>query len=143
MIFGQYATGYSEDGSKGFVTLSDGSVLSADVVVAADGVGSKSHALLSNDLQSPISSGYAIFRASYPLEDAMADPCVKAHWGDKEEHLSIILGPDVHLLIGKNDARNTMCWMLTHKDVEGTSQESWKETTEASAALKFVPDESG
>lgn len=143
IIFGQQASAYSEDGSKGFVTLADGSIFSADIVVAADGVGSKSQALLSNPLQSPISSGYAMYRASYPLEDAMADPLVKAHWKDKHEHMCFFLGPDVHIAIGKNDARNTMCWLLTHKDTDSTSRESWSATTAASNALKFVPEEAG
>ena len=143
IIFSQQVIRYFEDEDKGFVELSDGSILSADVIVAADGVGSKSQALVSNIRSNPISSGYAMFRATYPLEDAMADPCVAAHWKDKVDHLSIIIGPDVHIVIGKNDARKTMCWLLTHKDTESSSRESWSETTKASNALKFVPEELG
>lgn len=134
---------YSEKDDKGFVILQDGSTLSADIVVAADGVGSTSHALLSGPQQEPISSGYALYRATYPLEDAMANPVVAAHWKDKVEHLSIIIGPDVHIVIGKNDARKTMCWLLTHQDIDSSSRESWSATTEASNALKFIPAEDG
>ncbi|KAF1817298.1 FAD binding domain protein [Eremomyces bilateralis CBS 781.70] len=143
ITFSQQVVEYSEDAERGFIKLSDGSVLSADIIVAADGVGSQSHTLISGRKTQPISSGYALYRATFNLQDALANPAVRAFWGDKPEYVSIFIGPDVHIVMGRNDARNTMCWLLTHKDTDNTSRESWSATTRASNALKFVAPELG
>ena len=137
---GKMASMYSEDETHAHVTFEDGTVESADVIVAADGIGSRAHTVISQVKPQPVTSGYAMFRATFPLKDALADTIVRAHWADKKEHLSVILGPNVHIVIGRNDAQNSICWLLTHKDKNRTSSESWSAETAASDALEFVPE---
>lgn len=77
--FGRKVVEYFEDEEegKGGVVLADGGKLAADVVVAADGVGTKSGLLvLGQDGQNAKGSGYSIFRTAYPVEYALREESV-------------------------------------------------------------------
>src|SRR6478609_1257761 len=58
---------FFETDDHGGVVLSDGRRLEADVVVAADGVGSKSWALVVGSNDPPISSGFVLYRVTFPV----------------------------------------------------------------------------
>lgn len=53
----------------------------ADVVVAADGLRSRSELLIAGKHEPTTSSGMSIYRCSYPTKLAMADPIVRERWG--------------------------------------------------------------
>lgn len=59
---------YEEDETKGSVTTSAGDCYSADLIVAADGVGTKSHKHITGAVPLPSSSGFAVYRAVIPIE---------------------------------------------------------------------------
>jgi 2-polyprenyl-6-methoxyphenol hydroxylase-like FAD-dependent oxidoreductase len=86
--FGQKVIEYYEDveAGKGGVVVEGGIKHEADLVVAADGVGSKSQVLLGGQVRA-ISSGRAIWRAVFPVEHLDANPRVK-------EFFSMIDGRD-------------------------------------------------
>lgn len=65
--FGKAAVEYNETDSKGFVTTADGTTYEADVVIAADGISSRSANLILRHQEKPTSSGYAIYRTTIPL----------------------------------------------------------------------------
>lgn len=67
ILFGQSAVEFTETDDQGCVTLADGTKHFADIVVAADGIGSRSAQVVATDPEPPKSSGYAIFRISFPL----------------------------------------------------------------------------
>lgn len=66
--YGKNVLEYGEDETKGFVTTSAGDRYSADLIVAADGVGTKSHEHITGATPLPSSSGYAVYRAVIPIE---------------------------------------------------------------------------
>lgn len=70
--YGKYVVEYEEDDTKGFpkgfVTTSAGDRYSADLIVAADGVGTKSHKHIIGAAPLPSSSGFAVYRAVIPIE---------------------------------------------------------------------------
>lgn len=68
--FGKKVVDYFEDsaGQKGGVKLQDGTELTADVVIAADGVGSKSQQIVGGQVRAR-SSGRAMWRAVFPREE--------------------------------------------------------------------------
>lgn len=71
---------YFETADGGGVVLGDGSRVEADVVVSADGLGTKSNKLVNNGHVRAMASGHSIFRTAYPVELALADPEAEKHF---------------------------------------------------------------
>ncbi|KAH6962316.1 hypothetical protein BKA56DRAFT_679136 [Ilyonectria sp. MPI-CAGE-AT-0026] len=137
ILFNARVVDYFEDQSKAGVKLADGQTMTADVVVAADGVHSKSWKVVVGDKPQQTSSGYSAYRTCYPAEIALRDPLVKAWWGpyleSGKEVFQFFLGPDTHanILFGKD----TVCWSLFHKDSSDTSEENWNARLNADTAV--------
>lgn len=74
-----------EQGAGG-VVLEDGRKHTADIVVAADGLRTKSNTIVKGALQELKKSGRAIYRAAFPLEHALQDPLVKERRGFNSDH---------------------------------------------------------
>ena len=66
----------SDDGSKGGCITDDGRKYEADVVIAADGVGSKSQKLVGGQARAA-RSGRAMWRAAFPIEQLDKEPEAK------------------------------------------------------------------
>lgn len=67
ILYDKNVTAYDEDESKAWATTADGEVFHADVLVAADGVGTKSHKHVTGKPMKATSSGYAVFRGMIPI----------------------------------------------------------------------------
>lgn len=86
VAFGSKVTDYFEDSDnnrqKAGLVLESGERIEADVVMAADGIGTKSNGLVNGDGGGTrvYSSGMSIFRTSFPVELALADPMVRDRW---------------------------------------------------------------
>jgi 2-polyprenyl-6-methoxyphenol hydroxylase-like FAD-dependent oxidoreductase len=106
--FGQKVLRYFDAKDKGGVMTADGKTYYADLVVAADGVGSKSQSLVIKDPETPVSSGYALYRATFPLKHALKDSIIAQYSQNQADSISVYLGPDVHCVVGRNDAMNTV-----------------------------------
>lgn len=74
VTYGQHVVGYFEDETKAGVLLDDGSKFEADVVIAADGLGTKSHKLISGHDIRAMSSKHSIFRTAYHVDHVISDP---------------------------------------------------------------------
>lgn len=72
--YGRRAVEYYEDNDRGGVAFADGDRLEADVVVAADGMGTKSHRLISGHDIRARGSGWAVARTVYPVKALADDP---------------------------------------------------------------------
>lgn len=104
---------YFETSDAAGVLLDDGSTATADIIVAADGIGSKSWSLVSGAKETPISSGFALFRATYPIELALDKPSIAAEFGQMDDKAKLFAGPGAHVIIAR--ARSNMIFMLTHR----------------------------
>lgn len=76
--------------SKGGVILSDGTAVESDLIIAADGVGTKSYTIVPGAEVPARSSGYAMYRTAYPVELALADPIVAAQFPEEENGHPIV-----------------------------------------------------
>lgn len=103
---------YSETIDKGCAILADGTKLEADLVIAADGVGGKGWGIVSGKKDQPISSGYAIYRTTFPLEYALKDPLLAKVYEGDGSHGAAYIGFNTHIVTGKN--KNIVCWMMTY-----------------------------
>lgn len=116
--FGCRVVDYFEDEAtgKGGCVTDSGKRFTADVVIAADGVGSKSQKLVGGQVRAR-SSGRAMWRAAFPIEHLDKDPKVKEHFkmvgpNNDEPIVRTYLGPGTYALTLTRPG--TMIWILNH-----------------------------
>ncbi|KAK1071079.1 hypothetical protein LTR74_003728 [Friedmanniomyces endolithicus] len=134
----------SEDGKKGGCVTDDGKRYEADVVIAADGVGSKSQKLVGGQVRA-VSSGRAMWRAAFPIENLDKDPEVKEHYkmigpNDSEPIVRTYLGPGTYAMTLTRP--ETMIWIINH-NATGSSAESWSNTIEPKEVLDTMDEGTG
>jgi salicylate hydroxylase len=79
------------------LTLASGEKLTADVIVAADGIKSLARHLVLGARDDPVSSGYACFRAFFETTAEMrADPARNAYLDG--DCVNFWIGPDMHVV---------------------------------------------
>ncbi|KAL1879945.1 hypothetical protein VTK73DRAFT_6525 [Phialemonium thermophilum] len=119
------------------VMTESGEQYEADVVIAADGVGSKSQSLVGGQVRA-IRSGRAMWRAAFPICHLDQNPEVKAffkmHDGETGEEpiIRTWLGPGSYAMTLTRP--ETMIWVMNH-DVTGSERESWNHTVDAEEVL--------
>ncbi|EKG16468.1 Monooxygenase FAD-binding protein [Macrophomina phaseolina MS6] len=137
--FGKRVVDYWEDEQRGRagVVTDRGEGFEADVVIAADGVGSKSQKIVGGQVKA-ISSGRAMWRAAFPVAHLDRDPEVKEFFrmirgeeGD-EPIVRTWLGPGTYALTLTRP--DTIIWIMNH-DVTGSEAESWSNTVEPAEVL--------
>jgi 2-polyprenyl-6-methoxyphenol hydroxylase-like FAD-dependent oxidoreductase len=116
--FNSRVVDYFEDEArgKGGCITQDGKRYEADVVIAADGVGSKSQKLVGGQVRA-VSSGRAMWRAAFPIENLDKDPEVKEHYkmvgpNDSEPIVRTYLGPGTYAMTLTRP--ETMIWIINH-----------------------------
>lgn len=136
--YGKAVRDYFEDenAGKGGVVLQDGQVRLADIVVAADGIKSRSEQLIHGRQAPPRSSGMSIYRTAYPKEIAMRDPVVWERWGNKPPAWEYWLGPDMYMGIFISDELVT--WGFTIMDNQGTATETWEPDTDPEEIIQSL-----
>ncbi|KAG2418549.1 hypothetical protein HFD88_001650 [Aspergillus terreus] len=134
--FSATASEFFETDDHGGVVLSDGRRLTADVVVAADGVGSKSRALVVGSNDPPISSGFVLYRVTFPVAPALENPVIAAELGGFNDRTFLHAGPGAHIVTCKT--ADEICWLLTRKEEGSVAEEDWVKTTTIDKALQAV-----
>ena len=78
--YGRKVVDYEETPDQGYVVLEDGTKIGGDIVVAADGIGTKSNRLVLGAPLKARSSGNAIYRCAFPVEIMEQDPVLREHF---------------------------------------------------------------
>ncbi|KAI1170147.1 hypothetical protein F4777DRAFT_595441 [Nemania sp. FL0916] len=133
--FGKKVVDYREDTSreKAIAITDQGEQFEADVVIAADGVGSKSQKLVGGEVRAR-SSGRAMWRAAFDSEHLEKNQEVKKFFGqmygenNDEPVIRSFLGPGTYALALTRPG--TLIWIMNH-DVTGSEEESWTHTVES------------
>lgn len=141
--YGKCVHDYFEDNAagKGGVVLESGEIRVADVVVAADGLKSRSEILIAGEHTPTKSSGMSIYRTAYPRELAMKDETVRKRWGESPPVWEYWLGPGMYM--GVFLSPETVSWGFTPRDTQGAATESWEpdaDPEDVVKALSCVPD---
>jgi 2-polyprenyl-6-methoxyphenol hydroxylase-like FAD-dependent oxidoreductase len=146
VVYGQKIVEYYEDAERGVggVVTEAGEHHEADLVLAADGLASKSQNLVFGGQNKGKPSGRSIFRAAWPLKDAIADPVVNEYFGLKDGKHPMMqgwLGPDTHVMnlsyVDQKGENGLMCWGLTFTEPgEQSTVESWHHKVSADDVLK-------
>lgn len=117
------------DPVKASVTLEDGSVVSGDVVIGADGVHSKSRKAVPGCDHSAHGSGKSAFRFMIPAETARANPLV-AKLLQHDGELIIWYHQDRRVVVYPTSHNTLLNFVCIHPEHESDAGESW--TTDAS-----------
>lgn len=116
-----------EDGEReAGVTLRSGEKLSADIIVAVDGIKSLARPLVLGMRDDPVSSGYACFRAFFrPTKEQREDETLNKYM--KEDCVNFWIGPDLHVVQNTLRGGEEFNWIMTHKEKDDgdTLPESW------------------
>ncbi|RDW57041.1 hypothetical protein BP6252_13913 [Coleophoma cylindrospora] len=132
---------YIEDSAKAYVITDDQQRASADVIIAADGIGSKSQQIINNGQVEAMLSGTAMYRAVCPSKLAVADQAVVKAFSlqpGEESHAQVWLGPNTHAVVFVQ--KDTITWALHYNESYSTtpSKESWHNTVEPSDVLRTI-----
>ena len=124
ITYGERAVRYYEDVERrqGGVVTKSGKHYQADLVVAADGVGSKSGAIITGAQLLPKSSGFGVYRVAFPTAIAYANPKVAKEFAlaaDEDDHLRMYLGKESHAIVLV--AKDITTWLLTHRVSKASS----------------------
>ncbi|KAK3068171.1 hypothetical protein LTR53_014467 [Teratosphaeriaceae sp. CCFEE 6253] len=140
--FGKRVVDYSETATEGRIELEDGTTLKADIVVAADGIGSKSQKLVGGQVRAK-SSGRAMWRAVFPIDRMDANPEVREFFklqNDQDPIVRTFFAPGSYALTLTR--KDVVVWIINH-DVTGSETESWSNTVEADEVLKEMTNTPG
>lgn len=134
--YGKCVRNYFEDkaAGKGGVVLENGEIHVADLVVAADGLKSRSEILIAGQISPSKSSGMSIYRTAYPRELAMKDETVRKRWGESPPVWEYWLGPGMYIGVFLSD--EVVSWGFTPRDTEGGAIESWEPDTDPEDVVK-------
>ncbi|KAI1809014.1 putative monooxygenase [Poronia punctata] len=127
---------YFEDDEEAGVVLANGERLTADVVLAAEGVRSKGREIVLGYDDKPKASGYAVYRVWFDAEEISKDPDLRFFTDDGDKHV-FWLGPDVHFIAASVKNGKDFSWVCTHKD-EQDIEESWSFEAPLSDARKIL-----
>lgn len=114
--FNRKIVDYSEDETKGkaYCSTEDGKTYEADVIIAADGVGSKSQKLVGGQVRAQ-PSGRAMWRAAFPIQELDKNPKVKEFFKMMPGNEPIVrtwLGPSTYALTLTRE--DVMVWIMNH-----------------------------
>ncbi|KAF4984075.1 hypothetical protein FZEAL_654 [Fusarium zealandicum] len=105
------------DPIKGYVTLEDGSIFEADVILGADGVHSKTREFISEDMPQVISTGKGAFRFLMSREVAEKDPETRALVNAKDTGY-MWFGDDRRVILYPCNWNSTLNFVCIHPESE-------------------------
>lgn len=94
--FSTSGVNYFEIEDHGGVELADGCKLTADIVVAADGIGSKSWHLV-GEKTALISSGFVLYRFTFPAAPALENRIIRKEFEGVGDRGILHAGPGAHM----------------------------------------------
>ena len=136
VVLGRRVTSYFETEKTAGIYV-DGFKVTADCVLACDGVHSKARGFIIGKTDSPHPTGYAVFRAWFNGEHALQDPDLAWLLEGTHDKMETYIGPDVHCIIGTGRRAKDIVWTCTHKD-KWDIAESWSYPGKISDALEVV-----
>ncbi|KAK1634517.1 putative monooxygenase [Colletotrichum phormii] len=133
---------YSEDG-QGTATahVEDGRSFTGNVVIAADGIGSKSCSMTLGKPVRAVSTGYCADRVMYSTDHIRDAPALqKAIVELQRPQLRMYTAPDMYIIFLLS--KTHIFLGFTHKD-DGTAVESWSSTVTPEQTADVMPDKEG
>lgn len=103
---------FEEDDCAGVVVNNER--LKADGVIAGDGVHSTGRAFIKGVKEHPRTSGFAVYRSSFPLAVLAQDPRLQHFVNAKEDLFHVWIGTNVHAIVLTNVEMQNVVVFCTH-----------------------------
>ncbi|KAF7524936.1 hypothetical protein G7054_g11258 [Neopestalotiopsis clavispora] len=132
---------YEEDGvsKKGRAIATDGTVYEADLVLAADGLGSRSHALTLGKPVRAVSTGYSVYRAAMWTRDLANAPLIEQYLKEQTRpQCRIYAGHNQHIVLVVSERLISIAITLPN-DIQGQALESWSTTISYDKLISSLP----
>ena len=118
IVFGKRVVEYGEsyETNRAYCTTDKGERFEADVVVAADGVGTKVGKFMIGKEVKAISSGYSVYRVTYPTKLLQEDPFLAEQFSFRNgdpDYCEVFIGPNGNMIILVSPEITT--WLFTHQ----------------------------
>ncbi|KAI0455921.1 FAD/NAD(P)-binding domain-containing protein [Xylaria acuta] len=141
IFYGRKAVGYEEDVSSGKarVLTASSEVFIGDVVVAAEGIGTKSHEIVTGSPVPFVNSGYAIMRGAFSpsfIAPNSRGAQLLLEPGQTPE-VRTYVGENMHLITLFTHAKVGLAF--THKE-DGGAKESWNDTIPAEELVAILKE---
>lgn len=139
--FGARVLEYFETDERAGVVVNDQKVW-ADCVIASDGVHSKARGFVTGKDPSPVSSGYAAFRAYFDADEIASEP--EANWllagAGKTDQALAFVGKGCEFTMCTVKLGKAVMWIFTHPDPKGNARESWTAPANVQDVLDQIKD---
>lgn len=113
-VFGKRVSEFFED-EKSAGIIVDGIKHSADLVIGADGVHSKTRAFVTGKQEKPQKSGFAVYRSWFSLDALVGKPLVEWIAKSDRDLIMVWIGEDTHSIITTNVKMRSITCFATHK----------------------------
>ncbi|KAF9880157.1 FAD binding domain-containing protein [Colletotrichum karsti] len=139
VTFGVSIVDYTENADEGSATAvsDDGRRFTADVVVAADGLGTKSHKAVMGEVIRAVPTGFVICRIFYRLDPVKNAELYEKLAGQSRPDMRAYSGDHFHCIVSAGS--DSIVVGITLPD-DGTAQESWSETITSEDFVSRFPN---
>ncbi|KAF4867878.1 FAD-dependent monooxygenase [Colletotrichum siamense] len=137
ITFGTNVVEYTENAGAAFAITDDGRTFTADIVVAADGLGTKSHKAILGESVRALPTGSVVFRSFY-RPDPEKNPNLSKHLTSSRPDLRLYSGRDFHCLVSAST--DHVLLGITLPQAGTTPQEQWSSTVSVGDLISRLPD---
>ncbi|KAF2453533.1 hypothetical protein BDY21DRAFT_417112 [Lineolata rhizophorae] len=117
--------------------IANGRKITADCILACDGVHSKARGTITGLKDRPYPTGYAAFRAWYNADLIKDNPKLQFLLEGDHDKMETFIGPNMHAIYGTCSQKKIVMWTVTHKDTFDVN-ESWTQPGKVEDALNYT-----
>ncbi|KAK6369501.1 hypothetical protein LTS17_009407 [Exophiala oligosperma] len=137
IFFGKRVLEVFENEHEAGVVLDEGARVTADCVLACDGVHSRARGFITSVRDKPYPTGYAAYRAWYDSSIIRDNPKFQYLFEGKHDKMEVFIGPNMHAIYGTCSQQKIITWTITHKDTFDV-KESWTLPGKVEDALDYI-----
>lgn len=138
IFYGKRVVDVFENEHEAGIILEESNIrVTADCVLACDGVHSKARGSITGWQDRPYPTGYAAYRAWYDANLVRDNPKLQFLFDGDYDKMEVFIGPNMHAIYGTCSQQKLITWTITHKDIMDV-KESWTQPGKVEDALNYI-----
>ncbi|OQV09312.1 FAD binding domain-containing protein [Cladophialophora immunda] len=139
IFFGHRVIDVFDNEDEAGIILDTNKRVTADCVLACDGVHSRARGTITGLQDRAYPTGYAAYRAWYDSKLIRDNPKLQFLFKGNADKMEVFIGPKMHAIIGTCSQQKLVTWTITHTDNTDVN-ESWTQPGKIEDALDYVRD---